>query len=57
MVEHTTETNETNVFCDRCNEKLIDEAYIFSTGDCLCKNCFDKSFTIKKVEDYINETM
>ena len=57
MVEHNTETNETNVFCDRCNEKLIDEAYIFSTGDCLCKNCFDKSFTIKKVEDYINETM
>ena len=55
MIEHNTLTDEKKCFCDRCSKELTDEAVIFTTGDCICQECFENSYSIQKVEDYLNQ--
>ena len=55
MIERNTKTGEIKVFCDRCQVNITDNVYELTTGDCICKNCFDTSYTIKTVEEYIEK--
>lgn len=56
MIERNTETNETHVFCDYCQKELTNEpVYVLNTGNSICKECFDTSYKVMSVEEYINE--
>ena len=53
MVEHNTQTDEKHLFCDRCSRELLDKVYVLTTGDCLCEECFEDSYTIQDVEEFL----
>ena len=57
MIEHDTQTNETHVFCDRCGVELTENVYVLVSGDSLCENCFNNSYRIEPVEQYIEENI
>ena len=55
MVEHNTQTDEKHLFCDRCEKELTDKVIVLTTGDCLCQECFDDSYSIEDVDDYLKQ--
>ena len=55
MIETNPETKESHAFCDRCQKELTGDVYVFTTGDILCKDCFDAFYSIKPVEEVIKE--
>ena len=53
MIETNYETNERRVFCDRCQKELTEKLVSFSSGDCICEECFNKEHKFMTPEEYL----
>ena len=54
MVETNPETGEKKVFCDRCGKELIERVVAYTSGDCVCEECFHNEYKIITVGEYLN---
>ena len=53
MIITNPETNERRVYCDRCGEELTETLILYSAGDCICEECFNKEHKTITVEEYL----